>query len=1297
MSTEKITFPVEEVTKACLEYFTGDELAASVVMSKYLLRSSSGEYLEKGPDDLLNRVAKEFARIEKKYQNPVSFERIKESFDHFKYIIPQGSPLFGIGNFEQICSIANCFVVESPYDSYGGILKTDEEIAQLMKRRGGVGVDISTLRPSGTPVNNAARSSDGIACFMERYSNTTKEVAQGGRRGALLISLSCLHPEIDKFIDIKRNLKKVTGANISVKWNDEFLDAVQKDSIVTLRWPVDAPLDKAKVKREVKARDIWKKFIRANWESAEPGCYFWDTMTNQSLSDCYKEEGFETLSTNPCLVGETKVYVADGRANVSIKQLAEEGKDVKVFCYDDKGVLKIRTMRNPRITGYKQQIYKVKLDDGYEIRATGNHKLRLLDGSYKEIKDLIPGDSLKIITKFEASIKEIFKSVNSNSQDYYWINNNNTNFAEHRLIASDFYNDSLKDKVVHHKDYNAKNNRPDNLNVMSKEDHDYLHNQNMFGDKNPIRRAQTEWSEEKWKTYHDNMSKAVSGEKNGMFTISNIEFKNKAKELCKKVGRKFTEEEWKKFAIENNLPVSFSKFRKRSFGMPFNEFISSIAEECGVGEFNDRRISFIKKLSEAKAQGYNTHIIENTVYVEKTCENCKKIFIIPYSSREISFCTRKCYDEKNNFESYKSRMQRKTQTRSIEKNKKQMEIYCTLKNKLLREPFLKEWKTECIKNKVPYRLKTTYGFETYTELKEKSSMYNHRVVSIELDGIEDVYNGTVDDFHNFFIGAFESKTNTGKNKWCYVNNLQCGEIGLSAGGSCILMLLNLNSFVESGIFNFAKFEEEVRLASRLIDDMIEIELEKIHDIIKKIHNDPEPEDIKKREINLWKKIEIAYKKGRRVGLGVTALGDCIASMNLKYDSDEAYQEVEKVFSKFHTTIMDMQADLSKERGHFECWNWEKEKNNHYIKLLPKKIQDKIKEFGRRNISISTCSPAGSVSILTQTTSGIEPLYMRSYIRRRKMTPDDKAKGMKPTSVDHDGIEWTQHEVFHNGVTKWTKENPGKKIESSPFWKCQADEINWINRVKLQSLIQKYISHSLSSTLNLPANASETLIEEIYLTAWKSGCKGITIYRDGCREGILSKKEVLIDCDNLTKIGHTCAPKRPDILECDIQYSKFEKGDWIFLVGKLENEPYEIFGGAKKNVLIPKKYKNGWIVKNGKDEHGRRTYDLVLGSLIDENEKMVIKDIAKEFTPDSGSYTRLISTMLRHGIPIKFICEQLNKDSEASLFSMEKVISRVIKKYIKDGEVSAMKCECGGSMRYKDGCVSCDSCGNSKCG
>lgn len=814
------TCSFDEAFAESMKYFDRDELASSVTVGKYLLRNKEDKIIEAGPAQIVDRATSELFRAESAYPNPMPRDSIFEVLDHFRFTIPQGSPLAGIGNSQQVVSIGNCFMVGSPHDSWGGICWKDQELAQIMKRRGGVGVDLSSLRPKFSPVENAARSSDGIECFAEKYSSTTKSVAQNGRRGALLISIDCRHPDVESFITMKRNKAKVTGANISVKWSDDFLRQVEKDGEYTLRFPVDAPVEKALVTRVVKARELWSKFVESAHAVADPGCLFWDSILRDSLSDCYEE--FPTEGTNPC-----------------------------------------------------------------------------------------------------------------------------------------------------------------------------------------------------------------------------------------------------------------------------------------------------------------------------------------------------------------------------------------------------------------------------------------------------------------------------------------GEITLNPYGACLLMVVNLSAFVEGKFkeprFNMELFKKHLRTTSRMMDDMVDLEIEKIRKIIAKVKNDPEPEEIKACELNLWNRVKTCYRKGRRTGLGVTGYGDMLAFMNLKYGSPEALKFTEEVMGAFHVTLMKSQAELAQERGPFPSWNWDKEKDCKYITMLPESVRDSIRKHGRRNISITTCSPAGTISLLTKTTSGIEPVFMRQYTRFTKMTADDEKNGMKPVRVDSDLIKWRSTDVVHHGYRAWLDMYPGVSPDKSPYAKCEAGEIDWKRRVDTQATIQKYITHSISSTVNLPEDATREEVDKIYMYAWKSGCKGITVYRDKCKDG------VLVDSSRPNEIILATAPKRPKVLECDVHYSTIGENQWVFFVGMLKGKPYEIIGGKKSKVDIPAKYKTGWTIKNGRNSSGRRMYDLAFGES-HERPDTFIKDIISEFNPDAGSYTRSVSGMLRHGMPIRFICDMLQKDSQAHMFTFEKGVVRVLSKYIKNGEQSCVVCDsCKvGKIIYKDGCRMCNNCGASYC-
>jgi ribonucleoside-diphosphate reductase alpha chain len=781
--------------------------------------------------DLIEIDGRLFARIDKKALYNGSDERVYNigvDNDH-SYVVN------GV-----VCK--NCFVVESPEDSYGGILKTDQELVQIMKRRGGVGTDISTIRPKNLPVNNAAITTDGIEVFMKRFSNTTHEVAQNGRRGALLLGCHCLHPQIGTFITVKRDRKKVTGANISVKWTDEFLKAVENDGEVVLRFPVDSKPEDAIFRETVKAKEIWTEFVRSAHASAEPGCFFWDTVIRQSISDCYASDGFATICSNPC-----------------------------------------------------------------------------------------------------------------------------------------------------------------------------------------------------------------------------------------------------------------------------------------------------------------------------------------------------------------------------------------------------------------------------------------------------------------------------------------GEILMSMNNSCLLMALNLVGFVKdmfkkSAKFDFDEFGDVVRKATRLIDDLVDLEIEKNEKILEKIKNDKESDSIKQVEMNLWKNVIHYLKKGRRVGLGVTGLADMLAMIGIKYDSDESMKFIDNLFSIFHAENFREQAILAKERGAFECWNWEKEKDCHYIKILPTDVQELVRLNGRRNISSTTCAPVGSLSCCTQTSSGIEPVFRRSYQRRKKLSFEEEKKGIKPDDIDTDGNKWISFEVFHEGLKKWMEVTGKTDVKESPYYGCDSSEISWSNRIKIQGIIQKYITHSISSTINLPKDTTEEVISAIYLEGWKAGCKGLTVYRDGCRDGVLISEEVQAEKKGVDKEGRpleisvTPAPKRPESLPVHVYSYNLKGAKWIFFVGLFNGKPYEIFGGKEEFITLPKKYiksnetKNVWILKERK-EKGCCQYSVVLGSLDKTNEDyQKIDDIASLFPAEMGTPTRLISALLRHGMRIQDIIEQLKKvPQEDSMFTFESGVRRVLKNYVLDGVQLKEKCkECSGDMVYENGCASCKNCGYSKC-
>lgn len=838
------TSTYKEAFDASLDYFKGDELAANVWINKYALKDSFGKIYERTPDDMHRRLAREFARIEKKYPNPVRERELYELLKDFTYIVPQGGPMSGIGNNFQIVSLSNCFVIGAlDADSYGGIMKTDEEQVQLMKRRGGVGHDLSHIRPSGSPVMNSALTSTGIVPFMERFSNSTREVAQDGRRGALMLTLSIRHPDAEHFIDAKMDGTKVTGANVSVRVDDAFMDAAVQGKPYMQQFPVDAK--NPKTIKTIDAKELWNKIVHNAWKSAEPGVIFWDTVTRESVPDCYADLGFTTISTNPC-----------------------------------------------------------------------------------------------------------------------------------------------------------------------------------------------------------------------------------------------------------------------------------------------------------------------------------------------------------------------------------------------------------------------------------------------------------------------------------------GEIPLCPYDSCRLVAINLYSYVEhpftkNAEFNFEKFKAHVRIAQRMMDDVVEMELEQIDKILGKIENDPEPEEIKRTEYKLWQKIRAKCIEGRRTGLGITAEGDMLAALGLTYGTDAALNFSETLHQTLAVEAYRSSVEMAKERGAFPIFDINREKNNPFILRLKnedEQLYSDMQQYGRRNIALLTIAPTGTTSLMTQTTSGIEPVFMVSYKRRRKVNPNDKS--VKVAFVDEVGDSWEEYRVFHHKFITWLEANGydaqevermeedalEKIVKKSPYYKATANDVDWVNKVKMQGAIQKWVDHSISVTVNVPQHVTEELISEIYVTAWKSGCKGITVYRDGSRSGVLvadtPKKEEAAD------FAETRAPKRPRELEADIVRFNNNHEKWIAVIGLYKGRPYEIFTGKAEDAFsLPNYVNKGWVIKN-KNGNGKSRYDFEYEDK--DNFRVSIQGLSRSFEKEYWNYAKLISGVLRHGMPVQFALEMvqnLNLNDE-SLNTWKNGVARALKKYIAAGvEPTDKTCpECGEqSLRFEEGCLTCTSCGHSKCG
>ena len=840
------TYSQEEAFEASVKYFKGDDLAARVWINKYALKDSEGNLYELTPNDMHNRIAKKIARIESRYPNPLSEQEIFDLIKDFKYIVPQGSPMAGIGNPYQIASLSNCFVIgnDGNSDSYGGIMKIDQEQVQLMKRRGGVGHDLSHIRPKGSPVKNSALTSTGIVPFMERYSNSTREVAQDGRRGALMLSVSVNHPDSEDFIDAKLEQGKVTGANVSVRIDDAFMKAVKENTNYTQKYPTFSQTPK--FSKTIEANKLWKKIVHNAWKSAEPGILFWDTIINESVPDCYADLGYKTVSTNPC-----------------------------------------------------------------------------------------------------------------------------------------------------------------------------------------------------------------------------------------------------------------------------------------------------------------------------------------------------------------------------------------------------------------------------------------------------------------------------------------GEIPLCPYDSCRLLAINLFSYVENPFtdkakFNFDLFKKHIHVAQRIMDDIIDLELEKIDAIIAKIEADPEVDEVKATERNLWLNIKKKANEGRRTGIGITAEGDMLAALGIKYGSKKGNAfsvEVHKILciEAYRASVY-----AAKDRGAFSIFDAEREKSNPFIQRL-KEADDKLYyemlEHGRRNIALLTIAPTGTTSLMTQTSSGIEPVFMPVYKRRRKVNPNDK--NVRVDFVDEVGDSWEEYLVFHHRFKQWMEVNGYEVsdnydqeeldaiVKKSPYYKATSNDVDWMSKVSMQGAVQKWVDHSISVTINLPNDATEELVGQLYLEAWEAGCKGVTVYRDGSRSGVLiSNEEKTEDCTQ--EILTAFPTKRPQVLEADVVRFQNNKEKWIAFIGLIDEKPYEVFTGLaddEDGILIPRWANKGLIIKN-RNEDGTSRYDFQYKNI--RGYKTTIEGLSHKFNPEYWNYAKLISSTLRHGMPIDKIVDLINSlqlDSE-SINTWKNGVVRALKRYVADGtQVKGQACtNCSSeNLIYQEGCLTCKDCGSSKCG
>lgn len=1152
----KPTYSYDEALVDSIKYFDGDEMAAKIFLDKYALRDNEQSLLEKTPLDMHRRLSKEFARVEKnKFKKPLTEEEIFGYLDGFKKIVPQGSPMSAIGNSYQITSLSNCFVLESPVDSYAGILKTDEQLVQISKRRGGIGLDISHLRPVGSPTQNAARTSTGIAAFMERFSNSIREVGQSGRRGALMLSISVHHPEVLTFATIKADLKRVTGANISIRLSDEFLRAVEKDAEYELRWPVDS--DKPKISTKISARKVWKEIVSQARNNAEPGLLFWDNIIRESPADCYSGLGFKTQSTNPCQPAWAKLLTPNG-----IRELKDLNVGDIIWSSDgwtkiekkwSTGVKDVYAYHTTFGTFYSTENHRI-LSEGGKVEVSKAESIDILRGPLQkddiiiDPQDVIDGVMIGDGTVHKASGDLVLLCLGENDSDYF---------------SSEISSYILKHRPgISHYTYEVK------TTILAEElPHTYLR-------KVPERFLKGSFS-------------TVCGFLRGLFSA--------------------------------NGGISGERVTLKATSRKIVSDVQLMLSSIGIASYFTTNKSKVIKFKNGKYR-------------------CKKSYDINITRDRYRF------------------------------------------DELI--GFIQLYKQESLNVLI----------EKLENPDKKERLYKD-ITLVEHVSIEEVFDITVSNHsHTYWSHGF--------------NVSNCGEIPLCSFDSCRLLCMNLFSYVKNpfqkdSYYDFEEFYKDAQVAQRLMDDMIDLELESIDKIIKKIEKDPEDIKIKNRELELWQQIKVKCENGRRTGTGITALGDAMAAIGIKYGSDESVEFAGKIYKTLKFGAYRSSVDMSRELGHFKIWNHELEKDCPFLKRIKsetlklskelvisgEELWDDMKKYGRRNIALLTTAPTGTVSTMTRTSSGIEPVFQLVYTRRKKINPNDKNTTVDFT--DEMGDKWQEFTVYHSKVEAWKSITGESDVEKSPWFGACAEDLKWNKRVELQAEAQRHIDHAISSTLNLPESVSLEKVAEIYETAWKAGCKGITVYRKNCRSGVLvDKKE-----EKISKIQHTDAPKRPKNLPCHVHHIKITKKldkirtfDYLVVVGLLNEEPYEVF--AMENGHLDKKYDKGIIVKNAR---GHYTVQFDDGTSIE--------NLTKNTSEFEDAITRMLSTALRHGVDIGYVVHQLEK-AEGEIYSFSKAISRALKKHIKDGtKVTGETCSsCGGAnLQRAEGCLSCKDCGSSKCG
>lgn len=1214
VNSEKV-YSKEEVLKACLEYFNGDELASGVWMDKYASRIKTGELLELTPTDMHRRMAKEFGRMEDKYsihlngktsslseygqkREKLTEEKIFGYFDKFRYIVPQGSVMSMLGNKNMIGSLSNCIVLPEIFDSYGGIMFTDQQLVQLYKRRCGCGIDISSLRPESSTTSNAAGTSTGAISFMERFSNTTREVAQNGRRGALMISIDINSIDVEKFITIKQDLKKVTGANISVKLSDEFMLAVKNDTEYTHKWPINSA--NPTMTKVIKARDLWNTIIKCAHSSAEPGLIFWDRQHWYSTSSIYPQ--YKNVSTNPCITDDSWILTDNGAYQV--KDLIGTQFNAIID-----GKSHISTDEGFYCTG-KKKIYEITTNEGLKLKATSNHpfkKVTELTRSHKktewvEVSNLKPGDLINI----------------GNHKDFTWIGKGNKEIGW--LIGSLLGDGNICDGV-------------------SKLEY---------------------WGNEKMKL-RENAINLIK---------RNIEYRKGFLGNGKENSLEILEKD------RTHIDSTYLTKEAKQYGLTENKILGSEIEKTS----SDFHKGFLSGWFDADGSVMGTQekgisvrlssvILSNLQVAQRMLLRIGIVSTIYENRKDAGY--RYLPDGKGGKKEYFCQA-----GHELVIGKENVIVFRDIVG------FFDSEKTNKLNNLINSYKRTPYRERFAFKIKE-----------IKEVGEELVYDCTIPSVSEFDANGFS------------IHN--CAEIAMGGNDSCRLIAINMFGcvkapFTKEAEFDYKKFYEVTYEAQRINDDLVDLELEAITKILKKIESDPEPDYIKEVEKQTWTALYENGKNGRRTGLGFTALADTIAALGYKIDSNKTLEIVESIMKTKCQAEFDSSIDMAIERGSFTGFDIDIENKSEFVQMLKVElpvVYERMMKHGRRNVSVSTVAPCGTLSLLTQTSSGIEPVYMLSYKRRRKINANDK--NIKVDFVDAIGDKWQEYVVFHNKFKMWKDVTGKSEIEESPYKGSCAEEIDWLKRVKLQAATQKYTTHSISSTLNLPENTPVDKVGEIYMKSWELGLKGVTVYRSGSRSGVLvsndEKKPTVVIA------GENHASKRPKVL--DAQVLRFNNGGekWIGFLGIHEERPYEIFTGLVTDFPLPDYVEEGKIKKskivNKKGEKVSK-YDFTFN---DKNgEEVSLESLNKAFVKEYWNYAKIISAVLRHKMPLISVIDVVENLSlgEDAITTWKSGVIRMLKKYIKDGakakDTLCKNCGDPDGLIFQEGCLICKSCGVSKC-